>query len=226
MKRTAVTFLTVIFMGASLMLLEVPSAEAHNCSSLCNQIRRACIKVAKSVRLVARADCDEQRDTCREGCVTNAETCPTDCEAANAACVAACSADPVCEAGCAATLTQCLDDCANCIPNCNADREGCLEAAQVQRQADKLACDASRGNCGELCVDPIDSQCVKECKSLERICKSEAKKIERQCKRDCARGRARRACVRGCRRQLNTDLQLCSNQEILCLGACAGIVTP
>ncbi|MHC4093486.1 MAG: hypothetical protein ACYSVY_24970 [Planctomycetota bacterium] len=210
MKRLGVTFLMAVFMGACLMLVEVAPAEAHTCSSVCNQIRRACIKVAKVTRQVARAVCEDGRDACRADCAANEATCPADC-ATN------CGGDAVCEA-------ECLDDCANCVPNCNAAREGCLEAAGLQRQADKLACADARESCPDTCVEPIDNNCVRGCKAAERGCKKVAKGIERQCKKDCVRGPGRRACVRECRKQNNVALQGCSNQEILCLGACAGII--
>ena len=223
MKRMGLRFLTAVFMGASLMLLQAALAEAHTCSSVCNQIRRACLEVAKAERQVARAVCEDERDACRAECAANAETCPTDCEATNVACVGACGGNAECEAACAATLSQCLDDCANCVANCNGDREGCMAAAEVQRQAEKLACDGSRESCGEGCIDPIDNACVQECKVGAQTCESEAKKLEGQCKRECPSGTGRRACVRGCRKQLNVDVQGCANQEILCLAACAGI---
>jgi len=223
MKRIGLRFSMAVFMGASLMLLQVALAEAHTCSSLCNQVRRACLDVAKATRQVARAVCEDGRDACRAECAANAENCPGDCEAANGACVANCAGNGECEVGCAATLAQCLDDCANCVANCNVDRESCMAAAELQRQAESLACDGSRESCGEGCVDPIDNVCVQGCKSGARACGSDAKKLEGQCKRECPNGTDRRACMRECRKQLNMRLQGCANQEILSLAACAGI---
>ena len=226
MKRLGLTFLMAVFMGASLMLLNAALAEAHTCSSVCNQIRRACLDVAKATRQVARAVCEDERDGCRANCAANAESCPGNCEAANGAGVAACNGNGECEAGCATDLAQCLDDCANCIANCNAAREVCLGEAEQRRQQAMLGCTEARAGCPDLCVEPIDPVCVGGCKSDARTCGSDAKKLEGQCKRECPNGTGRQACVRECRKQSNVGLQGCANQEILCLAACANITLP
>ena len=96
----------------------------------------------------------------------------------------------------------------------------------VARQAAKDACAETRVSCPDQCVEPIDPDCVRGCKAVERVCKKGAKGVERQCKKDCVRGTGRRACVRECRKLNNVALQGCSNQEILCLGGCAGITVP
>jgi hypothetical protein len=100
-----------------------------------------------------------------------------------------------------------------------------LDAGEVQRQADKLACSDARDGCPELCTaESIESDCVRGCKADARVCKKDAKGVERQCKKDCVKGPGRRACIRGCRMQYNIDLQVCTNQgEIPCLAGCAGI---
>jgi hypothetical protein len=205
MNRTGLSAAAALLIGLSLMFSDVAPAEAHTCSSLCNQVRRACLTGAKAVRQVARAVCDETRDGCRTDCAVNEATCPDDC-------VTECGTDQPC-------LDDCPDDCANCIPNCNADREGCLELAEQQRAAARVGCDGTRGGCQDTCVDPIDGDCVRDCGSDQRDCRADKKKIERQCKRDCAtaNGTGRRVCMRTCRKQYNGNLQACTATESSCL---------
>jgi len=56
MKRLGLTFLMAVFMGASLMLLNEALAEADTCSSVCNQIRQACL-AASFPALLSRYSC-------------------------------------------------------------------------------------------------------------------------------------------------------------------------
>jgi hypothetical protein len=217
MKRLGLMLLMAVFMGA-LMLLQAAPVQAHTCSSVCNQIRRACLSMAKATTKVAYAGCESDRDACRAACEVDPGSC---CQAAYSACTAACAGDPVCEADCAAALA----DCGDCVTCCNDGRVSCRGAAVTARSEARVACDASRDSCPELCVvDPIDNGCVQRCKADERVCRNDAKGVERQCKRNCQGGTSQRACVRECRKKNNEALQLCSNQEILCLGVCAGII--
>jgi hypothetical protein len=208
-------------------VLDVTTANAFTCSSSCSQIRRACVHVVKATRKIANALCDETRDTCRADCeATDPETCSGNCNDTHAACVAACPADPdppACQAGCDSVLAQCLDGCLDCEASCNNARVSCREAAQTARREAKLACDASRQTCGETCVDPIDGDCVRQCKDLQHDCSKAAKKFSLECKRSCAKGTARRACVTACGKQLNQAFQLCSDQEALCVAGCIGL---
>ena len=71
MKRVGLSFLMAVFIGSSLMIVDVGPAEAVTCSSVCSQIRRACLNLSKAVRKVSRADCDETRDACRSDCAAN-----------------------------------------------------------------------------------------------------------------------------------------------------------
>ena len=223
MERMGLRLLTAVFMGASLMLLQVALAEAHTCSSVCNQIRRACLDVGKAAREVERAVCEDEGDGCKANCAADGEICPTECEDANTACVAQCMGNPECGAGCSGDLSQCLDGCANCVANCSTAREVCTGEAEQNRQQAKLGCDEARGECSATCLGPIDSQCVSACKAEARASKKGAKDVERECKRACPGGTDRQACVRGCRMQCNMDLQGCANQEMLYLAQCAGI---
>jgi hypothetical protein len=210
MKQLGVSFLILMFLGFPLMIVDVDPAEAVTCSSVCNQIRRACLNLSKAVRKVSRADCDEARDICRDDCDANAATCVDDC-------VTLCAGDPVCEAGCP-------DECASCIPNCNTTREGCLADAEAVRQAARLTCDGSRDGCREVCIDPVDASCVRDCTATAKRCKADKKLDQRQCKRDCKDSEiSRRACMRNCRRQYNLDIQFCADHEAVCLGGCAGL---
>jgi len=223
MKRMEVGFLTAVFMGASLMLLQAALAEAHTCSSLCNQMRRACLDIAKATRKVERAVCDNEVAGCEATCAANGEGCPTECEDANTACVAQCTGNPECGAGCSGDLAQCLDGCTNCVANCSTAREVCTGEAEQRRQQAMLGCDEARVECRVTCADPVDDQCVSACKAQAHESKKQAKEAERECKMACPGGTDRQACVGGCRMQCNMALQGCANQEMLCLAQCAGI---
>jgi len=225
MKRVR---LFVVAVGAVVIpaLVGVRSAEAHNCSSVCNQIRRACMKSAKATRKADLATCDANRERCRAECQANAGSCLGDCDEANTACLVECDSAPnptACGDECQADLVQCQDDCANCGADCGATRDTCRTQAQTARQEAAQGCDDSRLTCRDACVDPIDGHCVRGCKSDRRDCKGLAKKDERDCKKACDRGPARKACVRECRRVMNLALGVCSDEEVLCLGGCAGL---
>jgi len=147
-----------------------------------------------------------------------------DCNTVDQTCLAACpTGDLACSSNCDAALTQCLEDCAHCKANCNADRIVCGAAAKTAQDTDNQACDDLQATCGTTCTDPIDSSCVRPCGVTRRGCDLGVKKNANTCKRACVRGPARRACVRGCRAQLNIDLGGCSDQEVTCLAGCAGM---
>ena len=162
----------------------------------------------------------------------DAHTCGSTCNQIQRAC------SHVAKAARKASLAQCdLDrdtcraDCEldpNCPGNfiCNDARVLCRADANTARLAAREACRVVRDSCPpESCVDPIEG-CVQACKSDERDCRFGEKKEEIKCKRGCPRDNGRRACVRGCKRDLNQKLELCSNEEVLCLGVCIGILPP
>jgi hypothetical protein len=210
---------------ALVAFLNVGEADAHTCSSLCNQIKRACNAEAKAAKKVALATCDEERDTCREGCADpNTPDCVIDCAGEHTACVAACALDPdpvACQAACDAALAECPDTCVGC---CNYMRASCRADARADRQAARLACTDSRVTCLDACVDPIDRSCLRTCTSAQRSCRSSAKRtVWSPCKEACPNGKGRRACMRGCRKELNEALKACSYGEVLCLGGCINL---
>lgn len=211
------TALKVAALGAAMLVIDVAAVQAVTCDSTCNQIRRACRSVAKSALKVEYANCDDGRDSCRDACVANAAQCPVDCQTANDACVGGGGSD------CDATLTQCLDDCAHCVSNCNAARVACRDAAKVARAGANALCDSARENCDSVCVEPIDAGCVHDCRSASSGCQGDAKRGEKTCSSGCPNGTGQQACKRGCRRDKNSALGLCSDQEVLCVGACAGL---
>jgi hypothetical protein len=223
MRSFAFRLLLVVTVTALVALLDVGRAEAHTCSSACNQIRRACVHVTKATKKIAYAACDADRDTCRVDCEANADTCTVVCDGALAACSAACLADPdpvACDAACVAARAECPLECPDC---CNYGRASCRESARATQREARAACTDSRLTCRETCVDPIDGPCVRGCKSVQRDCQRAAKNLLSACKRGCAKGTERRACIRTCRSQVNAALQLCSSQEVLCVGGCIGI---
>jgi hypothetical protein len=205
LKRFGVASL-ILTMAAALLVVDITPAAAQNCNSVCNQIRRACRRIAKTTKNTAQAVCDDTRDGCRTDCDTNAATCPDSCSGL---------ADP--------ELTECLDACAQCKSTCNANRVVCRAAAKAVQDTNNLGCDDLRTSCGQSCMDPIDSTCVRSSRVTRRGCDANAKKKAVVCKRACTQGPGRRACVRSCRAQLNIDLGLCSDTEVSDLAACAGI---
>jgi hypothetical protein len=220
--------LLMVVAGAVVLpaLIGVQSAEAQRCSSLCNQIRRACIKSAKATRKAELATCDASRETCRTECQTNAGSCLGTCDDTNTTCLAGCESalDPsACGEDCAAALLQCQDDCANCAANCNAGRETCRTEANTKRTAGKDTCDGWRMSCRDACVDPIDRPCTRGCKSDLRQCAADAKKAERTCKKGVEKGPARKAGIRSCRQAMNQALGICSDLEVTCLAGCAEV---
>lgn len=221
MKKLGLLVGTTALLGLSLALIQVGAAEAHTCSSVCSQIRRACRSVGKAVRKVDNAVCDDVRDGCKADCEANADTCVDDC---TTACVAACLGDAACEALCPG---QCVDECANCKITCNANRVVCRDTAKAKRDAWNLFCDDARSSCGDTCLDPIDSVCVRGCMADRKDCARAEKIEEKKCKNACPKGTLRRACMRKCRRELNERLQICSDTEIGCLATmCAGVALP
>ena len=199
------------------VLLFVAPAQAVTCDSTCSQIRRACRSVAKSAVKVEQANCDDARDGCRAACEANAAQCPIDCDTVFQTCVG--SGGLTCDAD----LAQCLDACASCDTVCNAERVTCRDNAKLARESANLLCDAARDSCDTSCVDPIDAGCVHDCKAGRSGCDSDAKRDEKTCRVACPNGTGLQACARGCRRTKNADIGLCGDQEVLCLGVCAGL---
>jgi len=212
---------------AALLLLAALPADAMNCSSVCNQIRRACNHSAKGTAKAANITCDEARDDCKDACVANAATCPGDCDAVAAACVSACGGDALCEAGCGDALTQCLSDCDNCAANCDAARGDCRTTAKAERNAKRATCTAARGTCRDVCVDPIDKVCARGCTNDEHGCRADAKSTEGLCKKACAKDGDRGRCIRTCRKSENLAEGVCEDVAVLCYADCAGVdLTP
>jgi hypothetical protein len=217
MRSLRIAILAPAILILSLAVLDSIPAVATTCESTCNQLRRACRRVAKVELALRFAGCDADRDTCRATCESNASQCPIDCQSAHADCVASGGVD------CDAQLAQCLEDCADCIPNCNAARVACRDAAKVARAEADLACDAARESCGTACVDPIDQRCVRACQTTRRDCDLNAKQDEKSCRAACPQGTGRRACMRDCGRDKNAALSVCSDAEVVCLSTCAGL---
>jgi hypothetical protein len=218
----------IVGIGAlALLLAAVIPAEAVNCSSVCNQVRRACNHSAKGAYKAAKIQCDEDRDGCHADCDANAATCPTDCDAAASTCVADCAGDLVCEAACGDAVAQCQDDCVNCDANCDDARGQCRTDAKTDRDALRDGCNDIKGICGETCSEPIDKMCVRGCTSGEHGCRDSAKRTEGQCKKACAKDSGRKVCIRSCRKASNLAQQVCENTAVLCYAGCAGVdLTP
>jgi hypothetical protein len=217
MKSFRIALPVALLLGAGVMLVDVGAAQAMTCESTCNQIRRACSSVAKSALNVEYANCDDGRDVCRVACEANAEQCPIDCDTAHTTCVSGGGVD------CDATRAQCLDACAHCGSYCNAERVACRDVAKAVRADANLLCDSLRESCDTTCVDPIDEACVRDCRTTSSTCAGDAKGDEKTCHAACPRGTDQRACMRSCRRDKNAALGLCSDQEVLCIGVCAGL---
>jgi hypothetical protein len=121
------------------------------------------------------------------------------CDLERAACQEACGEDP------------------NCPDACSEDRVVCRDAVFTARDAAKLQCQADREDCNQVCVDPIDGACVKNCRFEQKDCSRAAKVVEKACKKACPKGPGRWACVRGCKRDVNTALSVCSAAEAVCI---------
>ncbi len=187
-------------------LLQAAPADAHTCTSACNQVRRACNSVAKAGSKVEFALCADGRDACRTACEIDNSVCVQACDA----CVVGCAGDPTCLDGCAACPTEC-PDC------CNAARTTCRDIAKDARAAARLLCTDSRTTCNETCVS-VDGNCVRRCVRTRRGLEADAKRTANACKNACTGGPDRRACMRSCRKILNQQFQLFSNQEAVCIG--------
>ena len=224
MKRRGIK----LFLGASVMalaaFLNVGPADAQSCDSLCNQINRACKAEAKAAKNIAFADCHLARIGCDVGCAADPNSCVVDCPAEYAACLATCDSDTACVAACDAALAACPDTCVGC---CNYERASCLADAKAARRGARLACVDLRVTCPDTCVEPVDGDCVKTCKSATRSCKRTAKKdIWAPCKDQCPKGPSRRACMLGCSKELNVALESCSSTEGLSLQDCDDSPSP
>lgn len=213
-----------------LIVLTPAAAEAQTCSSVCNQVRRACNHAAKGMSKAARITCTENVGTCRDDCETNASTCPGDCDAASATCAAACATAPdatACEADCAAALAQCVDDCTNCDANCLTTGVTCKNEAKAARDAMREVCSGARDICDGSCEEPIDRGCVHDCTTDEHGCRDDAKRTEVGCKKGCAKGSAAKSCIRTCRKDNNLEQQACEDLTVLCYAGCIGVdLTP
>lgn len=163
----------------------------------------------------------------------DAHTCGSTCNQIQRACShSAKAARKVSLAQCDLGRDTCRADCEfdpDCPGNfiCNDARVLCRADAHTTRLQAREACRVVRASCPpESCVDPIDARCVQACKSDERDCGFREKKAAIACKRACPRDNGRRACIRGCKRELNQKLGPCSDGEALCLGVCIGILPP
>ena len=194
-------------------LLQSAPAGAHTCSSACNQVRRACNSVAKAGSKVEFALCADGRDACRTACEIDNSVCVQVCLDANDACVLGCG-DQTCLDGCVAAFAACPDECPDC---CNAARTTCRDIAKDARTAARLLCTDSRTTCNETCVS-VDGNCVRSCVRTRRGLEADAKRSANACKNGCTGGPDRRACMRSCRKILNQQFQLFSNQEAVCIG--------
>jgi hypothetical protein len=163
----------------------------------------------------------------------DAHTCGSTCNQINRACghaakgvrkaaLAQCNRDrDVCR--------DCGDDpnCPGWSPDCNDARVLCREAAHTAREQARNACRAARELCPPAsCVDPIDGDCVRDCKSGpdgQKQCQAAAKDRWLDCKRAAPKDNERRRALRLCKKQLNEALALCSDLEALCLGPCVGL---
>jgi len=217
MKSIRITLSLALALAVSALLFDATAVQAMTCDSVCSQIRRACRSQAMGNLKVDYADCDQDRDDCRVACDLNAEQCPLDCEAAFEACGGA--SVP----GCADALALCMDACDNCKRICNSDRVQCRIDAKVARDGANLICDGMRESCDGLCMEPINQDCVRECKSGRRGCDGGVKRAEKLCRAECPKGTGQRACVRSCRRQKNLDLADCALTEVGCFGICASL---
>ena len=197
---------TLLFAFSTLFILSsVTPAEAVNCSSVCNQVRRACTHSAKGAWKAARIQCEEDRNGCHTACIANADTCESDC------------GDDV----------ECQLDCINCEDNCDLAAIACKDTARTARDGMRTLCDDFRGTCRDVCEDPIDRACVRTCTNGEHGCRADAKKVERQCKKGCAPGNAKKGCMRTCRKDNNLDQQQCEDVATLCYAECARVdLTP
>ena len=163
----------------------------------------------------------------------DAHTCGSTCNQIQRACGhAAKAARKAALAQCDLDRDTCRADC-ELDPNCPGDfvcndaRVLCRADANTARLQAREACRVVRDSCPpESCVDPIDGRCVQACKSDNRDCGHREKKASIACKRVCPRDNGRRACIRGCKSELNQKLKLCSDEEALCLGVCIGILPP
>jgi hypothetical protein len=158
-------------------------------------------------------------DTCESACNQIARACKHAAKGARKAALAQCDLDrDVCR--------DCGDDpdCPGWSPDCNETRVLCREAAHTARQQARSACRAARELCPSAsCVDPIDGDCVRDCRSGpdgQKQCQAAAKDRSLDCKRAAPKDNGRRRALRLCKKQLNEALALCSDLEALCLGPC------
>ncbi len=163
----------------------------------------------------------------------DAHTCGSTCNQIQRACShSAKAARKASLAQCDLERDTCRADC-ELDPNCPGDfvcndaRVLCRADADTARLQAREACRVVRDSCPpESCVDPIDGRCVQACMSDNRDCRHIEKKDSIACKRACPRDNGRRACIRGCKRDLNQQLELCSDDEALCLGVCILLPPP
>lgn len=211
--------MTFLLAAAAVVAAAAVPADATTCSSVCNQIRRACNHSAKGTMKAAYITCDETADACKADCEAQAATCPGACETAYTDCLGGGTGGESCDAA----RTQCLDECANCAANCKAARGTCRSRAKADRDALRAGCTDSRSLCREVCVDPLDKTCIHRCTNDEHDCRGGAKGVEGTCKKGCPAGGGKKSCIRGCRRNCNLESQLCGDLAVVCYAGCAGV---
>lgn len=162
------------------------------------------------------AACSQIRRACVHSSQSARKVARHACETGLDACVAACDADPL----------VCPDvSCDECKATCETDRIACVDDAKATREATKAICESTRQDCRNVCVDPVDRACVRECKrEAQHDCARPARKAEVACKRACENDDGKRKCIRQCRREKNAALELCTDAEAFCVGSCIGVV--
>jgi len=210
---------------AAMMAVVVPEpAPGATCASVCAQVQRSCKKQDKAEWKIARFSCRQSLPVCDLDCDTNAATCPTDCDDDQSLCDGNCNAsftEPEladCLASCTTDHGDCIFACENCGPLCKETYVVCVEQAKQDRTEAKEGCVTARSDCLGVCVDPIDSNCAKQCKSGEKNCGRDASQAYGQCKRSCPTGTAKRACVKQCKNDHSVARGQCSADSIICLG--------
>jgi hypothetical protein len=160
------------------------------------------MRVSNACRLASERY--EDLDGCNTDCAANADTCIADCLG----------------------VPECELDCINCEANCDAAREQCRTDNKATRDLLRDGCDGLQGECGDVCVDPLNRQDVRDCTTAEHGCRDTAKRAEVGCKKDCPKDGGREACIRGCRKTNNLDQQVCEDVATMCYAAVAGLTLP
>jgi hypothetical protein len=157
-------------------------------------------------------------DTCESACSQVQRACKAGAKGARKAALAQCDLDrDVCR--------DCGDDpnCPGWSPDCNDTRVLCRDAGKSARNLAREACEAARDTCPDICVEPIDGECVRGCRVDQKDCAQQAKKDAIAVKKGCPKDNTRRRCTRAVKRDLNLALEQCSIKEGLDLGVCIGL---